>query len=548
MSVRQSAATQNSGTGAVSITFPGAPVAGNLIVAWVTCFNNFAAVAAGFTDTGITVTDANSGVMRLLYRYVQLGDTATYSLATSNSNFWNVTAMELADVSGTWAADFSQSKTGSSTASNFATTSFNTLAGNQIALIGMQVASAAPITGIFDASWSPGAAQNAGYSNANAAKYFLTSGTAVQANVTWSHSNTATYLVAVFNQTSPPPPAAGVNDTQTMLLVGIKTFSSGLNDTQSALLVGVKGTAGMHNTQAMLLVGIRQDRPPCLTRECDVWIITRADGVVLPFTSHDRAVIFQGLTCTPCKSITPSALQLSSEIGSTDNVDLSGLISSNLVKESDLWAGVYDGATVQVWRVSWDNSTAARLIVDGMTGELEFGDTGYKFEMVTAGERLQQKPILHPMMPTCRYKLGQARSGGEGGCPVNLPARAVAGSVTSRPIPNVFTSARRRVFIDSASAAVDDFFTFGKLVWTSGNNAGLSADVKVFKSKQFVFVRPMQFEIQVGDTYSVTPGCDRFLPTCAGKFGTETEDGAAFGGFPYIKGTDDLALTPPVKT
>lgn len=290
-------------------------------------------------------------------------------------------------------------------------------------------------------------------------------------------------------------------------------------------------------TQAGAYAAIRLLKPGCLTNEAQCWRIERTDGVVYRFTAHDKRLTFRGEVYEPCGSLVSSALQTSAEYGATENMDLAGIIASGAITRGDLWGGLFDGAEVQVWRVDWSNTTNAELLAAGRCGSVEFGSSDFVFEVTTAGERLQQRPILQPYMPTCRFKLGDSR------CGFNLEGARVSGSVTAVTAPDIRTGARRRIFTDTSRAEANSYFLLGRVTWVTGENAGTSYDVKEFISDQFTLEQPTQYDIQIGDQYTVVPGCDRIFETCDTKFANSVN----FGGYPHLRGTDDLQKTPGVK-
>ena len=83
---------------------------------------------------------------------------------------------------------------------------------------------------------------------------------------------------------------------------------------------------------------------------------------------------------------------------------------------------------------------------------------------------------------------------------------------------------------------VDDWFNLGLFTWTSGNNNGISMEVKDFVSStgEFTIYQKMPFDVQVGDNYMVFRGCDLLLSTCRDVFDNVDN----FRGEPYIPGTD----------
>ncbi len=115
--------------------------------------------------------------------------------------------------------------------------------------------------------------------------------------------------------------------------------------------------------------------------------------------------------------------------------------------------------------------------------------------------------------------------------------------MTELPSPNLHTMADRRIFADSTRAEADGYFQLGILTWISGANTGQRSDVKSFASGLFVLEQPTQYPIAFGDVYNVTPGCDLSIATCDTKFANSIN----FGGFPHLRGTDDLNRTPEAK-
>ena len=105
----------------------------------------------------------------------------------------------------------------------------------------------------------------------------------------------------------------------------------------------------------------------------------------------------------------------------------------------------------------------------------------------------------------------------------------VTGSVTSAADPGTFS--------DSNRTEESGWFDYGVVTWTSGANAGLSAEIRYFNGSQFGLFEPMPYAIAAGDTYEVTPGCDKRLQTCRDKY----DNVVNFRGEPYIPGRQEAS-------
>lgn len=114
---------------------------------------------------------------------------------------------------------------------------------------------------------------------------------------------------------------------------------------------------------------------------CHAWVLRRPDGVELGFTDHDRDLTVEGVICRAATGWTAGAAD--SAVGLTAGTAVvAGGLDDTTISEADIDAGLYDGASVALWRVDWDRPdlkvrmwTAAlariRRAGEGFTAELE---------------------------------------------------------------------------------------------------------------------------------------------------------------------------------
>lgn len=114
---------------------------------------------------------------------------------------------------------------------------------------------------------------------------------------------------------------------------------------------------------------------------CHAWVLKRADGVELGFTDHDGDLVVEGVPCRAASGWTAGAAD--SAVGlSGGSAAVAGGLDDAAIIEADVEAGLYDGASVTLWRVDWDrpdlkvrlwSATLARIrrAVVGFTAELE---------------------------------------------------------------------------------------------------------------------------------------------------------------------------------
>lgn len=261
------------------------------------------------------------------------------------------------------------------------------------------------------------------------------------------------------------------------------------------------------------------DSPVTTLATC--WKITRTDGTIYRFTDHDQDIVVSGDTYGATTGYSASSVRSSGDM-SVDNLDILGILNDTSITETDLVAGRYRDAEVEIFMVNFADPTDGVLeLRKGWIGEITINRGSFVAELRGLSQRLQQT-IGDLYSPSCRADLGDTK------CGVNLVTFTVTGTVTS--------VASMQEFTDSSRAEASDWFNHGLLTWTSGNNNGLKMEVIDFGTGVFTLFEPMPFEIQVSDTYSVYAGCDKSLSTCKTKFSNIVN----FRGEPFIPGIDQV--------
>lgn len=289
---------------------------------------------------------------------------------------------------------------------------------------------------------------------------------------------------------------------------------------------------------------------PCISKRVQCWRITRLDGEVFSYTAHDQPMEYLGTTFSPCDSLKATAVSGTSDTGTdAGDVEITGIISDTGITEADIANGLFDGATVEVFLVPFNTgidaitgipttTEIASRLTKGVISRIQHTPKQYVATVNSPGIKLTQQALLKAYTPACRWALGSAQ------CGVVLDSSdAAIGTVTSMPSRNAAASTTYRSFSDSTRAEATDYFTFGKLTWTSGANVGVEAMVKSFGYSDFELWDIMPNEISVGDAYEVFPGCNKTTTDCDTKFSNLIN----FGGFPSIPGKDSIYETPEIK-
>jgi uncharacterized phage protein (TIGR02218 family) len=261
------------------------------------------------------------------------------------------------------------------------------------------------------------------------------------------------------------------------------------------------------------------------TTMCWCWKLTRADAVVLGFTDHDRDLVIGGVTYEAATGFTASELKDTAGLN-VDNLDVDGALSSETLAESDLAAGIYDDAAVEIWRVNWADTAQRVLMRKGSIGEVKRGQHAFTAEIRGLAHYLNQEHGRTYQF-TCDAEFGDAR------CGKNLADAAYHGSGAVTAV-----SGKLGIKVSDLGAFTDGWFTGGLLTWTSGANAGRTVEIRwhslAASGVGLQLWHSMAGAVAVGDGFTITAGCNKLFSTCRDTFANSVN----FRGCPHMPGND----------
>lgn len=256
---------------------------------------------------------------------------------------------------------------------------------------------------------------------------------------------------------------------------------------------------------------------------CTLWKITRTDGVVFGFTdcSHDLTYLAQLYSAST--GHVPSNIKTTSSL-SVDNLEIQSVLDSSTITESDIHAGLWDFADVEIMLVNYMSLADGHMMLrKGWLGNVSSGRHNFIAELRGMTQPLQQS-IGRVFSPSCDAELGDAL------CTVSAAGapNLVSGTVT--------TATNNRQFTDTSLVQASGFFTGGVVTFLTGANAGYAMEIKSFAAGVVILQQYMGGAIAIGDTFTIRAGCDKLLATCKTKFNNVVN----FRGFPHVPGQDML--------
>ena len=268
------------------------------------------------------------------------------------------------------------------------------------------------------------------------------------------------------------------------------------------------------------------------TEVCRCWRLTRADGVVMGFTDHDRDLSFDGTLFRADTGLAAKAIAQGTGL-SVDNTEALGILSTSAIRDDEIEAGRYDGAEIEAWLVRWSDTSARMLRFRGHIGEISRGGGAFTAELRGLTDLLNL-PMGRIYQPLCQANLGDAQ------CGVDFEGDGLVEELTADSI-----EAGREFRFTGLGLYADRWFERGTLAALDGAAAGLSGVIKTDRlqsdgTRHVTLWSPIRAEVTGATLLRLTPGCDKRMATCRDKFLNMVN----FRGFPTIPGDDWLVAVP----
>lgn len=276
--------------------------------------------------------------------------------------------------------------------------------------------------------------------------------------------------------------------------------------------------------------------------------IEKKDGTFIRGTTHDQDITLTNDsapdddavgTYLAIENISMADIQSGADMA-VDNTEVDGALtpadSAVGITVADIEAGLFDDAPVEIlvcdWSAPEDGYYVARR---GFLGEIKRDTDGKYTTEIRSLKQLLAQVTVRTYSERC-----QVKRFGDAECKFNVASVTVTGTVTSVTNRKRFDA---DIAADSGTAA--GYFNGGELTFTSGANDGYMREVKQDAvgdvAGALSFWEAFPNDVQVGDTFSLSPGCNRLLSTCRDVF----DNIVNFRGYGvFIPGIDALAKGP----
>ncbi len=248
--------------------------------------------------------------------------------------------------------------------------------------------------------------------------------------------------------------------------------------------------------------------------------ISSLDGSTIAMTDYDQLLFVDHTTYYPNKCFSYSKISYSSSFD-VDKISLEGVLSSDSILESDILAGKYDAAQIEVFCIDYTRPKDEKIILKlGSINRIRLVDG--KFIAEVSSIKSKKQDLTETFSPLCRAQFCDDR------CKLN------ASNFTHNGVVSEVLSGRKRFIDHSLQKEKKNYYKYGVVKFVSGKNKSVSIPVNESSDSllELLFVAP--HEIESGDTYTILAGCDKLFSTCYTKFNNTIN----FRGEPHIVGAE----------
>ena len=252
--------------------------------------------------------------------------------------------------------------------------------------------------------------------------------------------------------------------------------------------------------------------------------ITRKDGVVVAFTTHDADLVVSGVTYKSKASFTPSAIKWSNRI-EDNNAMINGLIDveflGSTILAEDLRIGVYSNATYIYFLTDWTNTANITVLKEGKIASVVPNGTEYNAELRNMFAPIVKTPIVQACAIACNAELGDARCG--------FALGADTGTIDYN---NSMYELGCSTFTYSGPGDPEVELVGGVFQFTSGDYTWFKNQIKSYDdvTKLFTLVRPFPQVDEPFWDFRAYEGCPKTFAACRDRFNNIVN----FRGFPHV--------------
>ncbi len=237
-------------------------------------------------------------------------------------------------------------------------------------------------------------------------------------------------------------------------------------------------------------------------------------------TDFDRNLYIDNITYTSDQIFSYSNIESFNSLNA-DNFQIK--LSINHFNNKNFLHGLYNDAFITIFRTNYNDINKEKILLkSGRIKKIKITDNQITAEIKSISEKNKQL-VNNKFSPSCRAQFCDEL------CKLKEVDFLYAGQVTEIVTEN-------KKFVDISLSKPKNYFKYGILTFTNGENANLKQDVKYNHKHEIELTLTTPNKIKPGDQYNIIAGCDKLASTCTNKFNNIIN----FRGEPHLPGSQNL--------
>ena len=232
--------------------------------------------------------------------------------------------------------------------------------------------------------------------------------------------------------------------------------------------------------------------------------IVLKDGKKLFFTNNQTNITYNNIVYTSSNGVDIRTIYNNTNL-EIDETDISGFIDSDIISEKDIVAGKFDNANIEIFLLDMDTKEKISIFC-GFIVSISYENNMF-LAKVKDKKALLEKTFSELYSPLCRCSFCDLK------CNLNKKDYTIIG-IVSKVINQFEFYTSTQDIIGKGS----DYFSNGSIKIINGKNKDMITEVKKSDYGQLILKFKFPFEINVGDKFELTVGCDKEFNTCISKF------------------------------
>ncbi|UAT42662.1 DUF2163 domain-containing protein [Anaplasmataceae bacterium AB001_6] len=244
------------------------------------------------------------------------------------------------------------------------------------------------------------------------------------------------------------------------------------------------------------------------------FLITLNNKDVISLTNYNKDLIHKNITYKGKAKLSITNRTQSNEDKATKLI-ISSIIDSEEIKPEYMHQGLFNNATIFINSI--EKSNEIKPFFSGKITQTAQDDNRIKIYAESDIAYLSKIIIGQTISKNCNASLFDSK------CTLNRATYQNKGQISK-----IITS---DTFIDSTLSKADGYFNFGEIEFTSGRNKNINFKILRYEKQAFSLSLPIKYELEIGDEFIATAGCNKTIENCTHKF----KNNKNFHGFPWIQ-------------